>query len=70
MDIARTTWQHTLRNKVHRDAADRGVRSNQELTSVPDPNGDTKPSFRSRTNDPQPRRGDLMAKVGNPSGEE
>ena len=32
--------------------------------------GDTKPSFRSRTNDPRPRRGDPIAKVGNPSGEE
>ena len=70
MDTARTTWQHTLRDRARRDAADRGVRSNQELTSVPDPNGDTKPSFRSRINDPRPRRGDPIAKVGNPSGEE
>ena len=37
---------------------------------TPDPNGDTKPSFRSRTNEPRPRRGDPIAKVGNPSGEE
>ena len=37
---------------------------------TPDPNGDTKPSFRSRTNEPQPRRGDPIAKFGNPSGEE
>ena len=50
--------------------ADRGGRASQELTSVPDPNGETKPSFRSRTNDPRPRRGDPIAKVGNPSGEE
>ena len=70
MDTARTTWQHTLRDRASRDAADRGVRSNQEMTSVPDPNGDTKPLFRSRTNDPRPRRGDPIAKVGNPSGEE
>ena len=49
---------------------DRGGRSNQELTSVPDPNGETKPSFRSRTNYPRPRRDDPIAKVGNPSGEE
>ena len=40
------------------------------LTSVPDPNGETKPSFRSRTNNPRPRRGDPIAKVGNPRGEE
>ena len=70
MDIARTTRQHTLRDTARRDAADRGVGSIQELTSVPDPNGDTKPSFRSRTNDPRPRRGGPIAKVGNPSGEE
>ena len=70
MDTARTTWQHTLRDRARRDAADRGARSIQELTSAPDPNGDTKPSFRSRTNDPRPRRGDPIAKVGNPSGEE
>ena len=44
--------------------------SSQELTSVPDPHGDTKPSFRSRTSSPRPRRGDPIAKVGNPSGEE
>ena len=37
---------------------------------TPDPNGDTKPSFRSRTNEPRPRRGDPIAKVDNPSGEE
>ena len=49
--------------------ADRGGRSNQELTSVPDPNRETKPSFRSRTNDPRPHRGDPTAKAGNPSGE-
>ena len=49
--------------------ADRGGRSNQELTSVPDPNGETKPSFRSRTNYPRPRRGDPIAKVGDPSEE-
>ena len=42
----------------------------RKLTSTPDPNGDSKPSFRSRTNDPRPRRGDPIAKVGNPSGEE
>ena len=70
MDIVRTTGQHTLRDRARRDAADRGVRSNHELTSVPDSNGDTKPSFRSRTNNPRPRRGDPIAKVGNPSGEE
>ena len=70
MDTARTTWQHTLRDRARRDAADGGVRSNQEQTSVPDPNGNTKPSFSSRTNDPRPRRGDPIAKVGNPSGEE
>ena len=42
----------------------------RKLTSVPDPNGDTKPLFRSRTNDPRLRRGDPIAKVGNPIGEE
>ena len=42
----------------------------RKLTSAPDPNGDTKPSFQSRTNDPRPRRGDPIAKAGNPSGEE
>ena len=41
-----------------------------KLTSTPDPNGDTKPSFRSGTNYPQTRRSDPIAKVGNPSGEE
>ena len=50
--------------------ADRGWRASQELSSAPDPNGETKPSFRSRTNNPRPRRGDPIAKVGNPSGEE
>ena len=50
--------------------ADRGGRANQELTSVPDPNGETKPSLRSRTDYPLPRRGGPIAKVGNPSGEE
>ena len=40
--------------------------ASQEPTSVPDPNGDTKPSFRSRTSRPRPRRGDPIAKVGNP----
>ena len=70
MDTARTTWQHTLRDRARRDATDRGVRSNHELTSVPDPNRDTKPSYQSRTNNPQPRRGDPIAKVGNLSGEE
>ena len=49
---------------------DKGGRSSQELISVPDPNGETKPSFRSRTNDPRPSRGNPIAKVGNPSGEE
>ena len=42
----------------------------RKLTITLDPNGDTKPSFRSRTNEPRPRRGDPIAKVGNPSGEE
>ena len=65
MDTARTTWQHTLRDRARRDA-----RSIQELTSAPDPNEDTKPSVRSRTNDPRPHRGDPIAKVGNPSGNE
>ena len=69
-NTARTIYQHTRRDRVGRDAADRGVRSNHELTSGPDPNGDTKPSFRLRTNKPRPRRGDPIAKVGNPSGEE
>ena len=69
-DTSRTIWQHTLKDRARRDAADRGVRANHELTSVPDPNGDTKPSYRSRTNNPQPRRGDPIAKVGNPRGEE
>ena len=45
--------------------ADRGGRS-----SVPDRKGETKPLFRSRTDNPRPRRGDPIAKVGNPSGEE
>ena len=67
MDTARTTWQHTLRDRARRDASDRGVRSTQELTSEPDPNGDTKPSVRSRTSDPRPRTGDPIAKVGTPS---
>ena len=70
MDTARTTWQHTLKDRVRKGAADRGARSIQELTSAPDPIGDTKPSFRSRTNDPRPRRGDPISKVVNPSGEE
>ena len=42
----------------------------RKLTMTPDPNGDTKSSVRSRTNEPRPRRGDPIAKVGNPSGEE
>ena len=42
----------------------------RKLTIIDDPNGDTKPSFRLRTNEPRPRRGDPIAKVGNPSGEE
>ena len=42
----------------------------RKLTMTPDPNGDTKPSLRSRTNEPRPRRGDPIVKVGNPSGEE
>ena len=50
--------------------ADRGRRASQELTSGPDPNGETKPSYRSRTNKPRPRRGDPIMKVGNPSREE
>ena len=37
MDTARTTWQHTLRDRARRNASDRGVRSIQEPTSVPDP---------------------------------
>ena len=37
---------------------------------TPDPNGDTRPLVRSRTNEPQPRKGVPIAKVGNPSGEE
>ena len=37
---------------------------------TPDPNGDTKPLFQSRTNKSRPRRGDPIAKVGNPSGKE
>ena len=41
----------------------------RKLTMTPDPIGDTKPSFRSRTNEPRPRRDDPIAKVGNPSGE-
>ena len=36
----------------------------RKLTSTPDPNGDTKPSFRSRTNDPRPRRGDPIVRLG------
>ena len=52
MDTARTTWQHIPRDRARRNAAYRGVRSNQELTSAPDPNGETKPSLRSRRNDP------------------
>ena len=70
MDTARTTWQHILRDRARRNAAYRGVRSNQELTSVPDPNGETKPSLQSRRNDLRPRRGGPIAKVGNPRGEE
>ena len=42
MDTGRTTRQHTLRDRARRDAADRGVRAKHELTSVPDPNRDTK----------------------------
>ena len=42
----------------------------RKLTTTPDPNGDTIPSFRSKTNEPQPRRGYPITKVGNPSGEE
>ena len=38
----------------------------RKLTITPDPNG----SFRLRTNETRPRRGDTIAKVGNPSGEE
>ena len=34
------------------------------LTITLDPNGDTKPSFHSRTNEPHSRRGDPIAKVG------
>ena len=30
MDTARTTWQHTLRDRVRREASDRGARSIQE----------------------------------------
>ena len=52
------------------EASDRVPRPNQETDQTPDPNGDTKPSFRSRTKEPRPRRGDPIAKVGNPSGEE
>ena len=51
---------------MHREASDRGSRPNQET----DPNGDTKPSFRSRTKESRPCRGDPIAKVGNSSGEE
>ena len=50
--------------------ADRGGKASQEGTSGPDPNGETKPSFRSRTNKPRPRRGDPIAKVGNPRREQ
>ena len=42
----------------------------RKLTITLDPNGDTKPSYRSRTNEPRPRRSNPIAKVGNPSGEE
>ena len=56
MSTARTTWQHTLRDRARREVSDRGSRSIQELTSTPVPNGDTKPSFRSRANDPRPQR--------------
>ena len=42
----------------------------RKLTITPDPNGDTKPSFRSRTKEPRPCRGDPIVKVGNPSREE
>ena len=49
---------------------DRVGRASQELTSGPDPNGETKLSFRSRTNKPRLRRGDPITKVGNPRREE
>ena len=52
------------------EASDRGPRPNQETDQTPDPNGDTKPSFQSRTKEPRPRRGDPIANVGNPGGEE
>ena len=53
------------------EASDRGLRPNQETDQKSDPNGDTKSSFRSRTcKEPRPGRGDPIAKVGNPSGEE
>ena len=50
----RTTWQHTPKDRACRDAADSGVRANHEPTREPDPNGDTKPSFRSRTTNLDP----------------
>ena len=49
---------------------DRRGRASQEPISGPGPNGETKPSFQSRTNKPRPRRGDPIAKVGNPRREE
>ena len=47
----------------------RDVQPGTDQRTVPDPNGETKPSFRSRTSSPRPSRGDPIAKVGNPSGE-
>ena len=40
------------------------------MTITPDPNGDTKHSFRTRAKKLRPRRGDPIAKVGNHRGEE
>ena len=42
----------------------------RKLTMTPEPNGETRPLVRSRTNEPRPRRGVPIAKIGNPSGEE
>ena len=59
------------RGTGHSEEPQTEVRSlTRNLIMTPDPNGDTKPSFRSRTNKSRPRRGDPIAKVGNPSGEE
>ena len=67
---ARTTWKHTLRAGRAEKPQTEVRGPSRKLTITPDPNGDTKPSVRSKTNKPRPRRGDPIAKAGNYRGEE